>query len=114
VHEHAGTVTIGHLQVGAFLPPETTGVNGRQTGPRAPQCEVCQHGADFCGTENNRELLLSGCTHTGEGRPCPLARVCVAERETAEGNGARAACGVCDMLEGEKVVPACFCRDPGG
>ena len=90
VHEHAGTVNSGNLQVGTFWQPETTGVTGRQAGPLSQQCAVCQKGPDFFDTAHNGALLLSWCAHKGEGRPLPLEGGCGEELHATECNGAGA------------------------
>ena len=50
VDQHAGTVNIGDLQVGALLQAQPTGVNSAQTHPIAQQLEVCQNGTHFFDT----------------------------------------------------------------
>jgi hypothetical protein len=83
VHEPAGPVHVRHWQVGALVQAPTTGGESRQAGPRAQQLQVCEKGVPLFDPEDNRERLLAGCTHKGQGGPRALAGVLGEERDTA-------------------------------
>jgi hypothetical protein len=113
-HEHAGPVHVRHWEVGALWQAQTTGGERRQTGPRAQQRQGREKGVHRFDTEENRELLLAGCTHKGQGGPRALEGVLVAERDTAQGKSAGTTRRVCDVLEREERVAEFFCGDAGG
>jgi hypothetical protein len=71
---------------------------------------VCQDGAYFVDTEDNRQLLLPRCADKGEGGPFPLERVLIEELDATERNRTRATGGVLDVFEVEKVLTQFFLR----
>ncbi len=113
VDDHPGPINIGHLQGGAFLQPQATGREGAQAGARAGSPHTLEDRVAFLQAEDDRELVRLGGPHEGQRGPFPLARLCVEERDAAPCDGAGAARGVLDVLEGEAVVTPCVLRDPG-
>jgi hypothetical protein len=91
VHEPAGTSNVGHLQGGAFLEPQTTGIDGAQAGAGARQPHTLEERVPFLQAEDDGERVLLGWPHEGQGSPFPCERMCVEEREAAECHGAGAA-----------------------
>jgi hypothetical protein len=112
--EHAGTVNVRHVEVGALWQAHTTGGESRQTGPIAQQLQVRSKGVHLFDTEDNRELLLAGGTHKGQGGPRALEGVLGEELDTAQGNGAGTTRRGCDVREREEGVAECFFGEAGG
>jgi len=75
---------------------------------------VREKGVHLCDPEENRELLLAGCPHKGQGGPRALEGVLVDERDTAQGNGAGTPRRVLDVLAIEEGVAEFFFGDAGG
>ena len=88
VHDHAGTVNVGTLQVGTLLQAETTGVDRRQAGPIAQQFRCARM------VRTSSTLRITGSFFSRGARTkvkvdhCALEGVLVEERDTAQGNGA--------------------------
>lgn len=108
VDKHAGTLNIGHLEVGAFLQAQPTGIDGTQTGAVARQPDTLEDSAHFLHTQDDRELLLPWGTDKGEGRPFPFEGRLVEELDAAEGNGTGRAGVVFDVLDIQERVPELF------
>jgi len=60
VHEHAGTLNVGHLQVGACLEPQTTGIEGAQAGAVARQPSILEERVHVLQAEHDGERVLLG------------------------------------------------------
>jgi hypothetical protein len=99
VDQQAGTVKVRDLQGGAFLKAQATGVDGGETHPRAKPLEVCQHGADRCDPEDDREFLAAWGPDDGRGGPCPQHGVFRETLEAAQGHGPGTARVVLDVRE---------------
>ena len=91
VAKHAGTIHGGHLQGGALLQAQATGVKGPQTGPIPRQPPTLEDGAPCLEAEDDRQLVLLRWVHEGQGGPCPLAGLLGEELDTTAGDGAGAA-----------------------
>ena len=91
VDDHPGTVNIGNLQVGAFLQPQATGIDGAQTGSRARQPHTLEDRVHFLQAEDDREFVLLGWPHEGQDGPFPLESTFVEELDAAQRDGAGAA-----------------------
>jgi hypothetical protein len=114
VDQQAGPVKVRDLQVGAFLKAQAAGVDGGETHPIAKPLEVCQKGADLCGTEEDRECLFAWGPDEGQGGPCPRQGVFIDKLDAAQGNGTGTARVGLDVFEIETGGPEFFLGDAVG
>jgi len=97
VDDHPGTINIRDLQVGAFLQPEATGVDGTQADTRARQPHTLEDHAHCVDAEDDRQLVLLGWPHEGQCGPFPLERMFVEECDAAQRDGAGAAAAILNL-----------------
>jgi len=111
VDQHARAVDILHLQRGALLQAQPTGGERGEADSGAKQADTAEHRSHLFEAQDHWQFFLARGAHKAEGSPVSVEGVLEEARDAAQGNRARAARVVLDMLEGEEIVAECFLAD---
>jgi hypothetical protein len=113
MNQQASAVDIGDLKMGAFPKAQTAGVDGGEADPVAQESDTAENPVHLLTAEDDRQLFLAWGANKGEGRPLSGERMLEEKLDPAQGDGARAAGVLLDMLEVEEILSELFLGDQG-
>ena len=97
-----------HLQMGALLQAQTTGVDGGEADSVTEESDTAENLAHLFEAEDHRQLLLARGADKAEGGPVSVEGVLEEARDATQGHRARAPSVRLDMLEIEEILSECF------
>src|SRR5258705_5799144 len=98
VNHHRSAVDVGDPQIGAFLKPQTAGVDGGETNFVTRQSDATENLAHFRQAEDDRQFLLGRSPHEVEGAPIFVQGALKEELDAANGDGGSGARVMFDVL----------------
>jgi hypothetical protein len=114
VDQHARTINMWDLQLGALLQAQPTGVEGGEADAVAEPSDTAENRSHLFGAQDHWQFFLARGADEGEGGPVSVKGILEEELDATPCNRARAPRVRLDMLEVEEILAEFFLGDHVG